>query len=282
MAVKLPVFPYNLGYALSGGGARGYAHLGVLSELEARGVKPQIIAGTSAGALAGVFYADGYSPEEILEISAKVDFKQLVEVVKPKTGFFKTTGISNFLRKHLRAKSFEQLKIPFIAVAADMRRSVVHTFSEGEHLVEAVVASCSVPMLFEPQKIDGNYYSDGGIFKNLPASIIRNKCRYIIGSNVSLMNEMKEPLTMKIVAEHTFKMMSNANVIEDSKLCDILIEVYGLEHTQMFDLDKKQKLMEIGKSVATIKLNEINSENILTNCLKYNKLMQKIKKIKSK
>lgn len=282
MSIKLPVYPYNIGYALSGGGARGYAHLGVLSALEAHGVKPQIVVGTSAGALAGVFYADGYAPEEILEISAKVDFKQLVEVVKPKTGLFKTTGFTRFLRKHLHAKSFDQLKIPFIAVAADMRRSSICSFSEGDDLVQAVVASCSVPILFEPQKINGNYYSDGGIFKNLPASIIRDKCRYVIGSNVSLMNELKEPLTLKSVAEHTFKMMSNANVLYDSKLCDILIEVQGLGHTQMFDLDKKQQLMDIGKAAATIKLNEADAVSILSNCMKYDKLMQKIKRTKSK
>lgn len=89
MAMKLPIYPYNLGYALSGGGARGYAHLGVLSVLEAHGVKPQMIAGTSAGSLVGVLYADGYSPEEIFEISENLNFKQLVEITKPTSGFLK-------------------------------------------------------------------------------------------------------------------------------------------------------------------------------------------------
>lgn len=83
-----------MGYALSGGGARGYAHLGVLIALDAYGVKPQIIAGTSVGSLAGVLYADGYSPEEILEISANINFKKLVEITKPTSGFFKTSGIT--------------------------------------------------------------------------------------------------------------------------------------------------------------------------------------------
>jgi NTE family protein len=278
MAMKLPIYPYNLGYALSGGGARGYAHLGVLSVLEAHGVKPQMIAGTSAGSLVGVLYADGYSPEEIFEISENLNFKQLVEITKPTSGFFKTSGITNFLRKHLRAKSFEELKIPFVAVVADMHHSITHTFSQGNHLIEAVVASCSVPILFEPQVIDGKYYSDGGIFKNLPVSVIRDKCRYIIASNVSLMSELTEPLTMKSVAEHTFKMMSNANVLEDSELCDILIEVHGLKQTQMFDLDKKQELVEKGKSAATIKLNDTGALKILSNCKKHDKLMGKIRK----
>jgi NTE family protein len=273
LADKLPIYSYNLGYALSGGGARGYAHLGVLSALDAYGVKPQIIAGTSVGSLTGVLYADGYSPEEILEISANINFKKLVEITKPTSGFLKTSGIANFLSKHLRAKSFEELKIPFVAVATDMYNSTTHTFSEGKNLVEAVVASCSIPILFEPQKINGKYYSDGGIFKNLPVSVIRDQCRYVIASNVSLMQKLPEPLTMRSIVEHTFKMMSNANVLEDSKLCDILIEVHGLKHTKMFDLDNKDRLVEIGKDAATIKLNEKDAKKILSNCIKYDKLM---------
>ncbi len=270
MTVKSPTCQYNVGYALSGGGALGYAHLGVLSSLEARGVKPEIIAGTSVGSLAGVLYADGYSPKEIFKISENINFKQLIKITKPKSGLFKTTGITNFLHKHLRAKSFEELKIPFIAVVTDMQHSRMHTFSEGKDLIEAVVASCSIPILFEPQKIDGNYYSDGGIFKNLPASVIRDKCRYIIGSNVILTEKLEEPLTMKSVSEHTFKMLSNASASEDSKLCDILIEVHGLEQIQIFDFSKKQQLIEIGKSAATLKLDKTDAKKVLANCIKHN------------
>ncbi len=260
-------YQYNLGCALSGGGTRGYAHLGVLSELEARGVKPQIIAGTSAGSLAGVLYADGYSPEQIFEISENIKFKKLIEFTKPKSGLFKTTGIAKFLRKYLRAKSFEELQIPFVVVATDMRHFTIRTFSEGKNLIEAVVASCSIPVLFEPQKIDGEYYSDGGLFKNLPASVIRDKCQYVIGSNVMLMQELEVPMSLRSVAEHTFKMMSNANVLEDSKLCDILVEVHGLEKIQMmFDFSNKHGLVDMGKSAATLKFDEPAAEKILAEC----------------
>jgi len=90
------------------------------------------------------------------------------------------------------------------------------------------------------------------------------------------MQKLTKPLTMKSVAEHTFKMMSNSNVLEDSKHCDILIEVHGLEQTHMFDFDNKDKLVEIGKHAATIKLNETDTEEILSNCKKYDRLTKKI------
>jgi len=76
-----------LGYALSGGGAKGFAHLGALRLLEKCGLKPDIIAGTSAGALAGVLYADGYHPDEIADLFRKKEFREFVELTIPKTGF---------------------------------------------------------------------------------------------------------------------------------------------------------------------------------------------------
>ena len=119
----MPIFgnSYNhfLGYALSGGGAKGFAHLGALKVLEKSGLKPDVIAGTSAGALAGVFYADGYQPEEIIELFKKRDFRDFVELSIPKSGLLKSTGLHGFLKKNLRAKCFEDLKIPFFSVATD-------------------------------------------------------------------------------------------------------------------------------------------------------------------
>src|SRR5690554_4826593 len=91
-----------LGYALSGGGAKGFAHLGSLKMLEKCGLKPDIIAGTSAGALAGVLYADGFQPDEIIELFKKKEFKEFVEFSIPKTGFLKSTGLHEFLKKNLR------------------------------------------------------------------------------------------------------------------------------------------------------------------------------------
>ena len=95
-------YDHYLGYALSGGGAKGFAHLGALKVLEKCGLKPDVIVGTSAGALAGVFYADGYHPDEILELFRKREFKEFVEFTIPKAGFLKSTGLHAFLKKNCR------------------------------------------------------------------------------------------------------------------------------------------------------------------------------------
>ena len=187
MALFGKSYDHFMGYALSGGGAKGFAHLGALKVLEKCEIKPDIIAGTSAGSLAGVFYADGYHPEEIGELFKKKEFREFVELSIPKAGFLKSTGLHGFLKKNLRANSFEELKIPFYAVATDWNRACTVVFSNGDDLIDAVVASCSVPVVFNPQYIHGNPYVDGGLLKNFPVSVIRKKCKYVIGLNVSLM-----------------------------------------------------------------------------------------------
>lgn len=246
----------NIGYALGGGGARGFAHLGALKALEERNLKPDIVAGTSAGALAGVLYADGFTPDEICEMFKDTKFKQFIELTFPTSGLFRPTGLHNFLKRNLRAKTFEQLQIPFIAVATDWEKAMTVNFSEGDNLIDAVVASCSVPLIFSPVKIDSQYYVDGGIFKNLPASTIRERCNILFGVNVTMMTPPENKHNLKYYAERTFNMMSISNTLPDKKLCDVLIEVEDIEKYWMFDLSHIDSIFEAGYNSAVSKLSE--------------------------
>ena len=246
----------NIGYALGGGGARGFAHLGALKALEERNLKPDIIAGTSAGALLGVLYADGFTPDEICEMFKDTKFKQFIELTFPTSGLFRPTGLHNFLKRNLRAKTFEQLQIPFIAVATDWEKAMTVNFSEGDNLIDAVVASCSVPLIFSPVKIDSQYYVDGGIFKNLPASTIRERCNILFGVNVTMMMPPENKHNLKYYAERTFNMMSISNTLPDKKLCDVLIEVEDIEKYWMFDLSHIDSIFEAGYNSAVSKLSE--------------------------
>lgn len=247
---------HNIGYALSGGGARGFAHLGALKALEERNLKPDIIAGTSAGALAGVLYADGFSPDEILDMFKNTSFKQFVEFTFPTTGLFRPTGLHSFLKKTLRAKTFEQLQIPFIAVTTDWKKAVTVNFSEGDKLIDSVVASCCVPLIFSPVNIDGLDYVDGGIFKNLPASTIREQCNVLFGVNVTMIMPPEEKQNLKYFAERTFTMMATSNTLADKKLCDVLIEAEGLDKYWMFDLSHIDAIYEAGYKSTVEKLSE--------------------------
>lgn len=247
---------HNIGYALSGGGARGFAHLGALKALEERGLKPDIIAGTSAGALAGVFYADGFTPDEIRELFSHTNFKQFIEFTFPTSGLFRPTGLHSFLKKNLRSKTFEGLQIPFTAVATDWEKAKTINFSKGDKLIESVVASCCVPLIFSPVKIEDRYYVDGGIFKNLPASTIRDKCNVLFGVNVTMIMPPEDKQNLKYFAERTFTMMATSNTLADKKMCDVLIEAEGLEKFWMFDLSHIDSIFDAGYNSAVDKLKE--------------------------
>ena len=246
---KTKVKKFRFGLALSGGGAKGFAHLGVIQALNDIGLYPEIISGTSAGAFAGVFYADGYEPKEIVSFFEKKVFSEFAEFTIPQGGFFKSTKFQNFLKKHLRARKFEDLKIPMRILATDIEHGKSKVFSSGS-LVEAVVASCSVPIVFKPIEIDNHYYVDGGLFKNFPVSTIRSECEKIIGVNVSPITTMPYKNTLKYVMERSFHYMSGSNTLLDRQLCDYLLESSALLDYSMFDLDHVEEIFEMGYTFA--------------------------------
>jgi NTE family protein len=175
---------YNIGLVLSGGGARGFAHLGVLQALNEAGIFPDIISGTSAGALAGVLYCDGNSPREILKIMKKISRLDYMRPTLPRDGLLQISGITKLLETNLRAKKFEDLKIPLIVTATDLNHGKAVCFSNGD-LITTIIASSSIPVLFKPVIINKIYYVDGGVLDNLPIKPIENKCHRIIGSFVN-------------------------------------------------------------------------------------------------
>jgi NTE family protein len=236
---------YKLGLALSGGGARGFAHLGALKAIEDSGRKPEIIAGTSAGALAGALYADGYTPKEIIALFVGKDFKEFTEIQIPKMGIFGTDGFRKFLKNHLRAKNFEDLNIPLKVVTTNLDEGKSVVFDQGP-LIEPIVASCSIPIVFNPVIINETHYVDGGLFKNFPVSVIRKECNMIIGVNVNPLIPNKYNKTILHIAERSFHYLTKNNTLLDRQLCDLLIEIEDLAYFKTFDLENATKIFKIG------------------------------------
>lgn len=251
---------YKLGLALSGGGAKGFAHVGVFQLLEECKLMPDIIAGTSVGALMGALFADGYSSEEIRELFTGREFSDFAQLQIPKTGLFDSTRFSYFLRRHLRAKRIEDLKIPLVVIATDLDNGESHEFREGP-IVEAVTASCSIPILFNPVTINGIHYVDGGLFRNFPVSVIREECERVVGVNVSPLIPQKYKQTLYHIAERSYHYMFRANTLEDRDLCDVLIEAeeFGLYKT--FDLENVDQILHIGYTAAVKAFEQVLEEN---------------------
>ncbi len=255
---------YKIGLALAGGGARGFAHLGVLRALEEFGIKPDLISGTSAGSLAGAFYADGYSPKEIIELFDDVKFRELVTTAIPRNGFFKMNGLGDFLAKHLRAKTFEELKTPLRVMVSDIEKGEKVLFDQGE-LIPPILASCAFPIMFEPIKIGERHFVDGGLFENLPATAIRKDCSYVIGVNVSPLCPLKYERSFKYVVERSLHYLMVSNSLVDRELCDYLIESVDIGSYPLFDMSKSHEVYELGYTVAStyLKKNKARIENEL-------------------
>ncbi len=241
---------YDIGLALSGGSAKGFAHLGVLQFLEERGVHPEIVAGTSMGALMATLYCDGYRPQEIVELFCGRDFRKMTNWQLPKGGLFNTDGFRSFLHSVLRHKRLEDLPIPLYIVATDLDRGESRYFSEGP-LVDIVTASCSIPVLFNPVEIDGTFYVDGGLFKNLPASVIRPYCKLLIGVHVDPKESPEYKKNVFSIAERSFNYIFRANSLPDRKLCDVLIEGDRLLGVKRFDVDNAPRIARLGYNLAS-------------------------------
>lgn len=252
--------PYKLGLALSGGGSKGFAHVGVFKLLEECGLLPDIISGTSVGALMGVLFADGYSANEIKEMFLGREFSEFAEFQVPKSGFFNSKRFRYFLKRQLHAKTFEELKIPLTVIATDLDHGISQEFRNGP-LVDAVTASCSIPIIFSPVTINGIHYVDGGLFRNFPVSTIRDECERIIGVNVSPLIPQKYKQTLLHIAERSYHYMFRANTLEDRELCDVLIEAeeFGLYKT--FDLENIETICNTGYEAAVRTFEKVLQEN---------------------
>ena len=158
----------KLGLALGAGGARGVAHVGFLQAIEEAGLKPDFITGASMGSVVGGAYAAGVSLERMKKATTRLRLLDLITPAKQKGGLFGTHKMRALLEKYIGDKRFEELKIPFRCVAVDMVGQEVVEFSKGS-LLDAIVASSSIPAIFHPFQKEKMQLIDGGILQRVPA-----------------------------------------------------------------------------------------------------------------
>jgi NTE family protein len=242
---------FQTGIVLSGGGVRGFSHLGVLQALNEAGIFPDCISGTSAGSIAGVFYADGYKPIEILEFLSKNKRLDYLSFAIPKDGLLEMTGMQKILAKHLRAKTFKELQIPLYVAATDLNHGKIKYFHEG-NIIEAVIASSCIPVVFKPHIIDNIYYVDGGVLDNMPVAPLHKKCKKIIGSYVNPVGYQQSFPNIFVIAERTFSLGVSKDIIEKSSKFDLFIEPPELEKYNILNPEKAREIYEIGYK-ATLK-----------------------------
>lgn len=242
--------PYKLGIALSGGGARGFAHVGALKAIEEAGLKPDIIAGVSAGAIVGVLYASGMPLEEILPLFSDLKFSDFCKLsIRDGGGLFKLNGLKKFIVRHAGVENLEDLEIPTFLGVTDFDNGVAAEFHEGP-LGDCVIASCSIPIVFQPVRINGVNYVDGGVLRNLPAWVIRDKCETLIGINCSPLTNFRYKKSIYDVALRSYNLMAKSNQSIDMDMCDLVIKTPDIASYQVFNLKDIRKVYLSGYAAA--------------------------------
>jgi NTE family protein len=238
----------TLSLALSGGGARGIAHLGVLAALDELNLPVGRLAGVSSGAIASAFYAAGVPPRDVLKLFQAVNVVRLTRPVFGQRGLLGLDAVEQLLARHLGpGLQFEDLRLPLTIVATDLVAGETVYFSQGP-LLPPLLASSAVPIIYRPVEYQGKLLVDGGLLNNLPVEplLARYGGAPVVGVHCNPLNREATLPTLRRVLERTLQLAINSNTIARQAQCDLLLEPPALRDFRPLDYRKSVELFDIG------------------------------------
>jgi NTE family protein len=258
-AAPAPSRPLKVGLALGGGAARGFAHIGVIKALEAQGIVPDVVVGTSAGSVVGALYAAGNNGFALHKLALAMDEAAIsdwsVPLFAKVTGVIKGEAIQNYVNRAVHNVPLEKLKIPFGAVATDINSGQAVLFQRGNTGI-AVRASSSVPGVFQPVRIGSRLYVDGGLVSPVPVRFARQMgADFVIAVNISAQPEMQAATgtsTLDMLLQ-TFSIMGQSINQYELKDADIVIQP-SLGAMKGSDFDSRNLAILAGEQAATAAL----------------------------
>lgn len=247
----------NIGLVLSGGGARGAAHVGVLKAFEEYAISPTHISGTSIGAIVGAMHAKGIHWSEILNFLKETSIFNTKRFAFNKPGFIDTEKFYNDLKVYFPEDNFNALDKKMYVTATDVLIGSLKIFSKGK-LIMPIIASASFPGIFTPTLIDGSYYIDGGVLNNFPVEPLKKRCDKIIGVFINEMNEIGiENLKHSYsVLDRAIKIKINAESISKFHDCDMVISPKNIGEYGIFSMNHMDTIFDLGYTTAITSLEE--------------------------
>lgn len=273
--------PAKIALALGGGAARGFAHVGVIKALEAQGITPDIIVGTSAGSVVGALYAAGLNGFQIQELSMTMEEDQILDgsglyrciietMVTDIRGCIRGQALQNFINKNVKGRPIEALNKTFAAVATNLSNGEMMVFRSGNTGM-AVRASSSVPVFFQPVTINGQDYVDGGLVAPIPSSVARTLgADFVIAVDISDRPQDRSTAGISDILLQTFTIFGQTINRHEQASADIIIRpvTSGLPSTDTSGRNKA--VLEGEKAVAAIlpelkaRLAKLNEERHVT------------------
>ena len=251
--------PKKIGLALGGGSVRGAAHLGVLEVLEREGIQPDIVAGVSVGSVVGALYCGGLPLDEIKRLGQEARWTQVGRITRPRLGFFDISRLESTMDELLEGRTFDQLPIPFAAVAVDILCGQVVVLRDGS-VSRAVRASCALPGAFTPLEDGTRLLVDGGLLNNLPVSVVQDMgAEYVIAVDLGGMRgEHRRPsniLEMWGLTYYTLISLTHS----EANLADCLIQP-DVARFNLVDFSQAEALIEEGRKAAEAAMPQLEQD----------------------
>lgn len=245
----------RIGISLSGGGARGAAHIGVLQALLEEGLGPSLVAGTSAGAIIGGLYAAGLQPQQMLDFIQESKMIKLLSFKPLRAVLGELTYLKERLAEVIPHDRFEALQLPLFVAISNLNTGKVEIRSSGE-LYSVIAASSSIPLVFSPVSIGGQQYVDGGLLCNLPVKPLVNRCDFILGVNVMPAVEVDGRSIQHVfsIATRCFDLSIQANTLPQLPFCNLLLEPARVSKYHIFQFASYREIYDIGYEEAKAKM----------------------------
>ena len=219
----LPKPPLKIALALGGGAARGFAHIGVIKALEAQGIVPDMVVGTSAGSVVGALYASGMSGFELQNLALTMQENMLADWTLPNRGVLKGEALQDFINLKVKNLSIQKMPKPLGVVATDLQSGEKVLFRRGDTGM-AVRASSAVPGVFQPVEISGRDYVDGGLTSPVPAQVARSMgADFVIAVDISSVSRRGKLSGTLDVLLQTFAIMGHTISSHELEDADVVI-----------------------------------------------------------
>ncbi len=249
---SLPIIPsINIALVLGGGGAKGIGHVAVLEELEKAGIKPDLIVGCSAGAIVGALYASDPDTHHIKSLLLEKRREDILEISLKNLplGLSKTTSLKEFLTNNIKAETYKDLKIPFIAVATNLEDGNLVAFGKGP-IEPTVRASAAFPGVFLPVKLNGHYFVDGGVADPLPVQIAKKMgAKFIIAVDLKGDLSDSKPRNVLGLLKRCVEISYQHHSVMAASEADFIIKI-PFKNIWTFEENQNQYIYDLSKETA--------------------------------
>jgi NTE family protein len=256
--VVVPKVLPRIGLALGGGAARGFAHIGVIQVLEENGINPDLVVGTSAGSLVAALYASGKDGKALGTIAETLDEYVFADWAFPGRGLIRGEALAKYVRDSVGGRTIEQMSKPLGIVATDLDSGAPILFQRGDAGV-AVRASSAVPAVFQPVRINGREYVDGGLVSPVPVRFARQMgAEFIIAVDISAVPDGQatgDPMRMLL---QTFAIMARSINFYELREADLVLRPKLLISSA--DFASRKRSIQAGREIALALLPELKAK----------------------